>query len=523
MGLLVIQGIQYTSILLLLYMTGYIPKRWNSRFHGWVFVYSVSTLLNNTGYLALMNAKTLHEAMLVTQITFFGRIWIPYSLLMLTVTLCKRNSKSIILTILAIFHVASYILVIAMEHVHLFYASYTFVEEGFFPHLVLKNGVWHYVFDFLILCYGVYCFTVLISTMRASKNPRRRKSLIFVTAAIFTDLIFYILQVVNIIPGYDVTDLGFTIACIFFYIAIFAYDILETKEIAQDYVIERISEGVIATNEDGSISFYNKKARNLLPVLSTEPDVAIAMLDKLILDEQVLSFDGKKYTPKENVLMDKNHVAGKVYILTDDTRHYQYAEKLTREMMIALSKAVDAKDHYTNGHSERVAWYARELARRLGKSEAEQEQIYEMGLLHDIGKIGVSEDIINKPAHLSTDEFESIKTHTLTGWKILHEISAMPELASGARWHHERFDGTGYPDGLKGDKIPEAARIICVADCYDAMTSTRTYSKPKIQEIVRAELERCAGTQFDPVIADVMIQMIDEDKDFLMNENLLLS
>ncbi len=194
------------------------------------------------------------------------------------------------------------------------------------------------------------------------------------------------------------------------------------------------------------------------------------------------------------------------------------AEHLTREMMLALSKAVDARDHYTNGHSERVAAYAAEIARRMGKNPREQEHIYEMGLLHDIGKIGVPEEIINKTSRLTDAEFEQIKRHTVTGGEILELISEMPELANGARSHHEKYDGSGYPDGLRGTDIPEAARIICLADCYDAMTSTRAYSTPKPQEKVRAEIARCAGTQFDPEIAKVLLAMIDEDRDYVMTE-----
>nr|WP_242828868.1 response regulator [[Eubacterium] cellulosolvens] len=205
--------------------------------------------------------------------------------------------------------------------------------------------------------------------------------------------------------------------------------------------------------------------------------------------------------------------------LRSEVRHQTLrAEHLTREMMLALSKAVDAKDHYTSGHSERVAAYSAEIARRMGKSPAEQERIYEMGLLHDIGKIGVPEELINKTSKLPESEFERIKRHTVTGSEILSFITEMPELAMGARSHHERYDGTGYPDGLKGENIPEAARIICLADCYDAMTSTRTYSKPGEQADVRAEIVRCAGTQFDPDIAKVLLAMIDEDKDYVMTE-----
>lgn len=196
----------------------------------------------------------------------------------------------------------------------------------------------------------------------------------------------------------------------------------------------------------------------------------------------------------------------------------RHAENLTVQTMLALSKAVDAKDHYTNGHSERVAKYSMEIARRLGKSHREQEDIYYMGILHDVGKIGVHEDIINKPGRLTDEEFAEIKSHTSTGYEILKEITELPELATGARWHHERFGGGGYPDGLSGYDIPEAARIICVADCYDAMTSNRSYSKVRPQADVRAEIERCKGSQFDPDIADIMLQMIDEDKDYRMSE-----
>ena len=193
-------------------------------------------------------------------------------------------------------------------------------------------------------------------------------------------------------------------------------------------------------------------------------------------------------------------------------------EQLSREVMLALSKAVDAKDHYTNGHSERVAKYAREIARRMGKSKEEIEEIYELGLLHDIGKIGVPEAIINKVGMLTNEEFNEIKKHTVIGWDILKTINEIPYLSTGARWHHERFDGKGYPDGLSGTDIPEEARIICLADSYDAMTSKRSYSSPRSQEEVRAEIVKCSGTQFDPDIAEILIDMIDKDTNYLLRE-----
>ena len=193
-------------------------------------------------------------------------------------------------------------------------------------------------------------------------------------------------------------------------------------------------------------------------------------------------------------------------------------ERMVLQTVKALSDAVDAKDTYTNGHSARVADYSREIAKRAGLSEEMQKDIYMMGLLHDVGKIGVPNTIINKPTRLTDEEFDIIKTHPIMGEKILKNITEFPKLLIGARWHHERYDGKGYPDGIAGEAIPMEARIIAVADSYDAMTSKRSYRDDLPQSVVRAEVEKGEGTQFDPEFAKIMISMIDEDTDYMMKE-----
>ncbi len=177
---------------------------------------------------------------------------------------------------------------------------------------------------------------------------------------------------------------------------------------------------------------------------------------------------------------------------------------------MTLSNAIDAKDTYTNGHSRRVAEYSREIARRYGFSESEQEQVYMIGLLHDVGKIGIPDTILNKPGKLTNEEFAIIKTHPSIGAEILKNITEFPEISHGAHWHHERYDGRGYPDGLKGDEIPIIAQIISVADAYDAMTSRRSYRSVMLQEKVRSEIFNGIGTQFAPKFATIMLEMIDD-------------
>ena len=197
-------------------------------------------------------------------------------------------------------------------------------------------------------------------------------------------------------------------------------------------------------------------------------------------------------------------------------------EQLFVQTVTALSDAVDAKDRYTSGHSKRVAEYSRKIAERLGKNKEEQEEIYRAGLLHDVGKIRIPAEIINKPGKLTDEEYNIIKIHPVTGYHILRSISEESFIAIAAKYHHERYDGTGYPNRLAGENIPEVARILGVADSYDAMASNRSYRNALPQEVVRSEIEKGKGTQFDPRIADVMLQMIDEDKEYQMKETATL-
>ena len=212
-------------------------------------------------------------------------------------------------------------------------------------------------------------------------------------------------------------------------------------------------------------------------------------------------------------------LAREVAIKTQEVvAQHERLERMVMQTVKALSDAIDAKDTYTNGHSARVADYSREIARRARLSQTIQNDIYTMGLLHDVGKIGIPNSIINKPSKLTDEEYDVIKNHPILGEKILKNITEFPKLLTGARWHHERYDGKGYPDGIAGEEIPMEARIIAIADSYDAMTSERSYRGALPQAVVRDEVEKGKGTQFDPAFAEIMISMIDEDVDYRMRE-----
>lgn len=180
------------------------------------------------------------------------------------------------------------------------------------------------------------------------------------------------------------------------------------------------------------------------------------------------------------------------------------------EISAAFAKVIDMKDTYTNGHSERVAKYTAMIAKEMGYDEETVEKYYRIGLLHDVGKVGIPKAVLNKPGKLTDEEYDVIKEHTTKGHEVLKDISAVPELAVGALSHHERHDGKGYPNGLSGNDIPEVARIIAVADSFDAMYSDRQYRKQMDFEKVLSIIREVSGTQLNPEVVDAFFRLVDK-------------
>ena len=191
----------------------------------------------------------------------------------------------------------------------------------------------------------------------------------------------------------------------------------------------------------------------------------------------------------------------------------EYAKKqieMGNETILSIARTVDAKDSNTSEHSFRVSEYSVAIARKLGYSDKKCENLRQMALLHDIGKIGIPDAILNKPAKLTDEEYEIMKSHVIRGGEILKDFSVIDNVNVGALYHHEKYDGTGYCHGLKGEEIPIEARIIGIADAFDAMTANRVYRKKLDINYVISELKRCRGTQFDPKLVDIMLSLIDD-------------
>ncbi len=206
-------------------------------------------------------------------------------------------------------------------------------------------------------------------------------------------------------------------------------------------------------------------------------------------------------------------IADQASIAVENARLYSNLRGVYLQIIAALTSIIEVKDHYTKGHSERVTTYAVELAKKMGFSSSQIEVIRLACQLHDLGKIGVHENILTKPGKLSKEEWEEIKLHPLKGAEILKPLTFLNDVIRLIEQHHERFDGKGYPYGNKGDSIDLRARIMAVADSFDAMTTNRSYAKALSIEEAIEELQRCKGTQFDPDVVDAFVSLLKENPD----------
>lgn len=188
----------------------------------------------------------------------------------------------------------------------------------------------------------------------------------------------------------------------------------------------------------------------------------------------------------------------------------EHDNQIIEQTMKTFSNFIDNKDTYTQGHSTRVAAYVREIARRMGLDEQTQLNMYYAGLMHDIGKLTIADEVLNKTSRLSTEEWNLIQQHTTNGAMLLKNFTILPEINDAVLYHHERYDGTGYMNRMSGKNIPLVARMVGIADAFDAMNTNRCYRLKFSEERIISELERCRGKQFDPDIVPYLISMIKD-------------
>ena len=264
---------------------------------------------------------------------------------------------------------------------------------------------------------------------------------------------------------------------------------------------------------------FLKKVRETNPqiikiLLTGHVDTEI--LVSAINDCDLFQYILKPFEPEELKIAVDNGIS-KYSMASNNKVFYNELRELFYKTIRAISNALDTKDSYTNGHSLRVTLYSMILAKELNLDDSYMEDIEIAGLLHDIGKIAMPKSILCKNGKLTDEEFLIMKSHPVRGEKIVINIKKLQMISEWVKSHHEKWDGTGYPDGLKGTQIPLPGRIIALADTYDAMTSTRPYRTALSHDVAISEIKRCAGTQFDPDLAETFIKLEAKINDARMN------
>ncbi len=494
------------------------------------------------GFCVKITGSDLTTQLLGQKIVYVAFLHALYFMLLFTLDFCNTKLPGLVSAILLINNTAMSIVTLFMDKHTLFYTSYGLTDYNNIRVFKGTYGILHTVYTVEMLLYFITMMIFLLrNTLRSSKQVRRSSILLLI--ALITPFICYFLQRMIDFP-FDLAPMGFIFSGIIMLDLIYVERIYNVNDIARDYIFETMSQAFIVTDGEYRYKGSNNLAKMMFPELinATQDEDLYSISSKFrqIINGDIteqINFEGRMYEPSVKRITENNTIAGVVISLNDVTSQYEYkalqdsyreelqaevnkqteyaeqrhkkVEEMSVQLVQTLANAIDAKDKYTNGHSSRVAEYAVRLATSMGWKKDDVDILRYEGLLHDIGKIGIPDVILNKSDRLTENEFNKLKSHVNIGGDIMHDASTLPGAENVIRYHHERYDGTGYPDGLKGDQIPVDARIVSIVDTYDAMSSNRVYRRALPKNVIKRELLKERGKQFDPDILDKFISLFD--------------
>ncbi len=533
----------------------------NKKVDNLLLLFAITVFITCGGYYFLYTSTTLEMAIFSQKFLYVGGCFAPLFTVFLLCQLCNIKMPKPLFIFLSFYSSFVWALTFTIGKSDIYYKSAELRLADGYSYFIKDYGPAHILYPIMIILYGLLMLYYMIYANRKRQEVSIRVILTIGATGVAVISMYILEKLLNLnvalVPFGYVLGLGLISK---YYARINMYDLSSNLAVSMEKMKDY---GYLIFDNQYRYFNSNNLAKELFPEIkdwivdqpvpesesylyqtviqylmnwedNDNSDRTINVNDRYLrLQIRTISYGRKKnvgfllelydctseqkyYTIIEeyNVSMEKE-----IAIKTSELlKQQEQTQRFFMQTVIALSEAVDAKDRYTSGHSRRVAEYSRKIAARMGKSEEVLDDIYYTGLLHDVGKIRVPVEIINKPGKLTDEEYDIIKIHPVTGYHILRSISENSSIAIAAKYHHERYDGKGYPNGLSGTNIPEIARILCVADSYDAMTSNRSYRNALSQDVVRSEIEKGKGTQFDPYIADIMLQLIDEDKNYLMHQ-----
>ncbi len=496
------------------------------------------------GFCVKIGADSLDQLILGQKILYMGATHLFFCTFLFFANFCGVTiNRKIEIALISLNSVLT-VLVFTCDKNTLFYKSYRMLDSEGMHFLVKEYGIFHTVYMIETLCFVAGIVFIMIKQgMRADKASFWRMFKVFLVNVI--SMVPYLTEKI-IGTKYEFMPIGLAFSSITLMYFVYVDKIYDISDAAHQYVFASVDSGLIILDKRDGFRGTNSIAKELFPELG-----GLQIGDKLtnVSDTLANILKGKTteftyfdciYESNAKPIFEEDRKVGTVIWLSDVTTRREYMDlvknyqselerevdiqtkkvedrnkkvrQMSLQMVETLANAIDAKDQYTNGHSSRVMEYSVMIARKMGMDEESIEKLRYKGLLHDIGKIGVPDEILKKMGKLTDDEYHIIQSHTVKGGNILKNTTMIPGAEDVARHHHERYDGHGYPDGLKGEEIPIEARIVGIADAFDAMNSNRIYRRALTKEKIRNEFVLGRGSQFDPDLLDIFLEMFDNDE-----------
>lgn len=513
----------------------------NSQVMGTLLLAAAAALCDLTGYMAELMSQTKEAALMAVKMSYLGKCFLAWLLLYFIMKYYKCKFSHKLMYTLAGLHAAVYCLVLTCDRHRLYYDRIEFTTEGAYPHLMVSYGPAAYVQIGASVIYTL-CI-VLLSLHQYARNRNnimgKMAALAAVSAAI--PVIFGIFQLWGVFAPYNLMDMSLVFAAAVFSLIVLRYRIFETVEVARDSIVNNMSDAVVVLNTAWQVLYTNKEADKMFPFISELQDGNAMKLMKRFCKKghDICKIGDNHYDVEIEAVWNNKKFAGQIVTMRDITEHIAYSKRMeglidekTRQfgdvqkrVILSFANMIERRDNCTGKHVKRTSEYVRLIAEGLKKRGIYDvtndfiEKISNAAPLHDVGKIAVSDMILNKQGKLTTAEFEEIKKHPLVGKEMLEAVIQDVGEADYLHFaydmvlsHHEKWDGSGYPYGKAGEDIPLCARIMAVADVFDALTSRRCYKEAYSYDKAFRIIKESAGTHFDPVLVDVFMEMQEDIK-----------
>lgn len=536
-----LQIIQVIGLLIIINTMFYIGSRRVSKESLALELMLFAVLFSSLAFLMQVKATNYDEAIACLKLVYLGKAYIGFLYYLFYTAYMQKKINAKKMYVMLVFHTMIYMLVLLGTRTTLFFRDITFVQKASgYNYLKIENGIFYYIHMLVIYIYVGMMFYTAAKHYKENKKDKKSKMIIWLMITGGVALTGAVVHLIGLDREYELTTVMLELGTATFSLVVMKNRAFETIEIAKDNVIENLADGIIVLNSDFDILYYNSEAKKIFPEVS-DIDSKDAGIIKEFCKFMATSYDknGSYYDVQIKELISNNMVTGYTVSMVDITIHMEYSKKLENEVeekarkisdiqerfIVSFANMIELRDDVTGQHVKRTSKYVEIIARGLKDrniypgviTDDFVKAICKAAPLHDIGKIAITDSILRKPGKLTDDEFEIIKTHPKVGGDMLKEALELDDADEYlyyayemAMYHHEKWNGTGYPNGIKGNAIPLSARIMAIADVFDALTSKRSYKDKISDERAFEIIEQSKGTHFDPILVNVFMEIKEE-------------